>query len=70
MDFTKFVEWAFMGLVSAAGTAVCYLLWNLLNSIRDLNVQIAVIIERTARQKESIDNMGERVAVLEKRKQK
>ena len=67
MEFANFVEWAFMGLLSAAGGGICYLLWSLLNSIKDLNVQIAMIIERTARQEKAIDHCEDRLFEIEQK---
>lgn len=41
MNFNQFIEWGFLGIISACGPAIVYLLY-------DLNNKIAVIIEKVA----------------------
>lgn len=48
MDFTKFVEWVFYGVVSAIGVYGVSILSNLNQSVKILNERVAVIIEKTA----------------------
>ena len=41
MNFSQFVEWGFLGILSACGPAIVLLLWG-------LNNKIAIIIEKVA----------------------
>lgn len=68
IDFTKFVEWAFMGLTSSAGAAVCFLLWRILLSIRDTQASLAQLVERTSWHGKSLDTLTDRIFHLERRK--
>lgn len=42
MDFLAFKDWVLLGLLSGG----VYILWQLKDSVQQLNVQIAVVIER------------------------
>lgn len=53
MDFEGFKEWVFLGLLSGG----VYILWTLKLSIEDLNIKMAVIIERTSNHEKRIEKL-------------
>lgn len=57
MEFAKFVEWAFYGIIG--GCAVVGV-----KSLLDLNVNIAVIIERIANHDKRLDKAEEQIEEL------
>lgn len=48
MDFNKFIEWAFQGLLAGAAVYGVNVLSSIKNSVNELNAKIAIIIEKTA----------------------
>lgn len=48
MDFAKFIEWSFYGVVSGACVYGVSILAKLNESVKTLNEHVAVIIEKTA----------------------
>ncbi len=46
MDFSKFIEWAFLGIISGAAIFAVGILASLKNSVNELNNKIATIIEK------------------------
>lgn len=61
MEFAKFVEWAFYGIMG--GCAVTGV-----KSLLDLNVNIAVIIERISNHDKRIDKAEEQIEELKNQK--
>lgn len=53
MDFVEFKEWVFLGLL-AGGVGILYALKQ---SVEELNVKVAVIVERTANHERRIENL-------------
>ena len=48
MDFAKFIEWSFYGIIGFSALFAVSILANIKTSINELNSRIAVIIEKTA----------------------
>lgn len=48
MDFSKFIEWAFLGIISGSAIYAVGILGSLRNSVNELNNKIATVIEKTA----------------------
>ncbi|HLB42012.1 MAG TPA: hypothetical protein VJN02_03995 [Gammaproteobacteria bacterium] len=46
MDFIQFKDWVLIGLLSSIGPAIVYILWKMYGSIENLNIKIAVVLER------------------------
>lgn len=46
MEFSKFVEWAFLAIISGAAVIAVGILSSLKNSVNELNQKIATIIEK------------------------
>lgn len=53
MDFNSFKDWAFLGLLSGG----VYILYALKNSVDQLNISIAVVIERMNNHEKRIDKL-------------
>lgn len=60
MDFTQFVSWVFYGVV---GTCAIYIA----KSINELNIQVAVLIEKHDHTTDEIADIKSRIKDLEKR---
>lgn len=56
MTFDQFIQWAFLGLLSGS----VYILWQLKESVAELNTKIAVVIQR-------LDSHDQRIKFLEDR---
>lgn len=61
MDFIAFKDWAFLGILSGGICAGCYILWELKKSVDALNIQIAIIIERTDNHEKRIEKLEEKI---------
>lgn len=48
MEFGKFIEWAFYGIVGFSSMYAVSVLSSLKNSVSELNGKIGIIIEKTA----------------------
>lgn len=57
MDFNAFKDWALLGILSLGLTGFAYILWELKKSVDLLNIQIAVIIQRTDGHEERIKKL-------------
>jgi len=64
MDFSKFVEWAFYGVVGYAAIAVVQLLSMLKKEIAELNSKIAIIIEKTAWHEKWLEKHDDEISKL------
>lgn len=64
MDFAQFVEWVFYGLISGCFVYGVSILKNLNKSIETLNIQIAVIIEKTSNHEKRLDKHDEQIDKL------
>lgn len=64
MDFSKFVEWVFYGVVGYAAIAVVQLLALLKKEIAELNSKIAIIIEKTAWHEKWLEKHDEEIQKL------
>jgi hypothetical protein len=53
MDFGAFKEWVFLSLLSSG----VYILYTLKLSVEDLNIKMAVIIERTSNHEKRIEKL-------------
>lgn len=65
MDFTKFVEWAFLLIISGSITWCAAFLSKISQSVGNLNIKLAVVLERLAYQEKEINNHGNRLNRLE-----
>lgn len=61
MEFSQFMEWAFLGLCSGG----VYILWQMKESITSLNTKIEVLIEKHEQARDDIDDHEERLRHLE-----
>ena len=66
MEFQKFVEWAFYGIMGGAAVWGVSLLAGLKNSVEKLNQQIAVIIEKTAWHEKWLERHDEEIAKIKR----
>ena len=66
VDFTKFVEWAFLSILTGSVVWSAKFLAMISKSISQLNLQVALILERIATQQKEIDNQKSRIVDLEK----
>lgn len=65
MDFSKFMEWGFLGLVSSG----VYILWQMKESVSTLNGKIEVLIEKHEQAREDIKDHELRIRMIEKQNQ-
>ena len=56
MEFTSFTEWCFLGIVSA-GVGILY---QMKSSMNDLNVKLAVFVERFEHHQEKLEKLEDR----------
>lgn len=68
MDFDKFVEWGFLGLIAGSVGWASLFLQRISQSISELNERVAVILEKTGWHARQIENLDERVEKLETRR--
>ena len=61
MIFTEFMEWAFLGVV----TGGVYILWQMKESLTNLNTKIKVLITQHEQSRKDIDDHEERIRSLE-----
>lgn len=66
MQFSQFVEWGFLGLL----TCGIYILWDMKRTIADLNTHIVVIIEKVSRHEKEIESHDARIRDIELHKWK
>lgn len=66
ISFPHFVEWAFMAIVSGAAVFAVNTLRNLDRSVNELNVQIAIIIEKTASHERWLERHDEEISKISK----
>lgn len=57
MDFAAFKDWALLGLLGGG----VYILWQLKDAVSALNIQVAVIIERTSSHEKRIENLEAKI---------
>lgn len=61
MQFSQFMEWAFLGLL----TCGIYILWDMKRTISDLNMHVVVIIEKVSRHEREIEDHDKRLRDIE-----
>jgi hypothetical protein len=66
MEFSQFIEWCFLGILSASSVYGVKVLASLNNSIQDLNVKIAVVIEKVSSHEKRLDKHEEQLEMLNK----
>ena len=54
------MDWAFKAITSGALTGAVYILWGLKNSVEQLNIKVAVIIERVEHHEKRLDRLEEK----------
>ena len=64
MDFAKFVEWAFYGIVGGCSVYGVNVLAQLKDSVSSLNEKMAAIIERTTNHEKRLDKHDEQIENL------
>lgn len=67
MAFEKFIEWAFMAVLSGGVVWSTRFLSKISKSISILNIQIAGIVERSEWLKKGIEDLDDRVTRVEDR---
>jgi hypothetical protein len=67
MDFSKFVEWVFYGVLGGSAIYGVSILAHLKNSIDQLNQRMAQIVEKTQWHERTIDDHNERFKETEER---
>lgn len=70
LNFAKFVEWGFLGLIAGILGLSVKVLQNIFNSIVKLNAQVGILLERTEWHDRSIGSHENRITKLEARKGK
>ncbi len=57
MEFQEFVRWMFYGLMGSVGTYGVYILNQMKDSVEKLNINVAVVIERTENHEKRLDRL-------------
>lgn len=57
MDFINFVQTSFYGLISFVAIYITTILSGLKNSVDELNIRVAVIIEKTSNHEKRIEKL-------------
>lgn len=65
MDLTKFIEWAFEGVLSSCMIYGLNIISQMKNSINELNNNVSRIVEKTAWHEKELDKLDERIRLLE-----
>lgn len=65
MDFQKFIEWAFMAILSGGVIWAASFLGKISQSINELNEKVAIILTRSDGHEKQISSLSERVHTLE-----
>lgn len=65
MEFSKFIEWAFMAILASAVTWCVRILQDISKSISQLNTQVGTILEKTHWHEKEIDRHDKRLGRLE-----
>jgi hypothetical protein len=60
MDFQEFFKWIFYGLMGGVGTYGVYILNQMKDSVEKLNINVAVVIERTENHEKRLDRLENR----------
>jgi hypothetical protein len=60
MDFQEFAKWLFYGLMGGVGTYGVYILNQMKDSVEKLNINVAVVIERTENHEKRLDRLENR----------
>jgi len=61
MEFTKFVEWVFYGVVGGCAVYMVQILSGLKESVDDLNIKMATIIEKTTNHERRIEKLEDKI---------
>lgn len=56
-DFSRFVSWGFMSLLSASATVAVIILNSMQHSIAELNTKVALVISQSAQNNQDIKEM-------------
>lgn len=67
MEFSKFIEWGFLGLISSAMALAVSHLKIISNSIAKLNIQVGEILVHSAYHKEELEKHEVRITKLEEK---
>lgn len=68
-SFVSFVGWGFQAMIIAIGTWGVTELSSLSKSVQELNVKMAVVVERDNSRGEQVKRLEDRVEKLEKKEQ-
>jgi hypothetical protein len=68
MEFDKFIEWGFLGLIGAGVGWAALFLQKISQSIGELNVHVGTILEKTAWHEKELDDHDGRIKKLESRR--
>lgn len=68
MDFSKFVEWVFYGLIGGGVYVIAEAMASMNKSMIQLNINLATVIEKVSSHEKSLDDHHERIRDLEKQK--
>lgn len=66
--WSDFVSWAFFGLIAYFGYQLTTSVEKMSDSVQELNVKMAVMVERDNRQELDLEKLGTRVEKLEGRR--
>ncbi len=61
MDFAKFVEWTFYGIIGGCSVYLVSIISGIKESIDKLNINMAVIIEKTSSHEKRIEKLEEKI---------
>jgi len=68
MEFSKFIEWAFYGVISGGIYIIAQSINSMKASVIELNVKLATVIEKVSYHEKALDDHHDRIRDLEKNK--
>lgn len=66
MEFAKFIEWAFLGILSGCAIYGVQILAALSRSIHELNNKISIIIEKTAWHEKWLERHDDEIKIIKR----
>jgi hypothetical protein len=65
MKFEDFIYWTFLGVVSGGVILTTQILKSINRNLSDMNVKMAIILEKTANHERELQRLDYRLAVVE-----
>ena len=67
LEYSQIVTWVFYAMATVIGGGVLNILRKLTSSVEELNIKMAVLIEKTAYHEKELEKHDNRIGALENR---